>query len=147
MAQRRMGYREVCGGRRRNVSPQKPEQGAPLFPLLESWYQAILGNNVTAGKGLRCAETGAGKVIYSSVSGAFTGEAWIRGQRYYDSMLTSDTTGTAITDNSGGEKAWLKVVVSGPAVTYESGPPPHPFPQNEEWYRCENCGQVHIPGF
>ena len=69
--------------------------------------------------------------IYPNTDGGhFTGTAYIAGQR---------TTGL-------GTKAWVRVFLSTATAEDHDGPPPDPFPPDEEWYETRNIyGDLHIP--
>ena len=71
----------------------------------------------------------------------FTGVVYIEGLR---------VTGL----NAQHEYPWIRIRLSGdPAlfeqqVTEQPGPPPSPFPQNEEWYeKASTSGDIHVPRF
>lgn len=65
----------------------------------------------------------------------FSGRVYLAG-RLFDGM------------NSDGTKPWVKVDVAFGNVSQEEGPPPNPFPTNEEWYEKVNTfGDIHVPRF
>tara|TARA_Y100000310_G_scaffold138668_1_gene137692 strand:- start:1216 stop:1623 length:408 start_codon:yes stop_codon:yes gene_type:complete len=87
--------------------------------------------------------------------GRWPGEVIYIGRRFYDADLQSDTTGTAITDNSTAwpadtHKKFIKVDFSSNVVTYEDGPVPYvsgDMPQDEEWFEVSFLvGPLHVPG-
>lgn len=86
------------------------------------------------------------------------GYCYVRGKLYYDvdqvsgTMATvCDTHGTAIADNSGGDKLWLVLDVATGAATYEVGAPPYASgvqPDSQEWYYVPDTIEVpRIPAF
>jgi hypothetical protein len=63
-------------------------------------------------------------------SSSFTGTAYIAGRK---------TTGL-------GTKAWVRVFLDTATAEDHDGPPPDPFPPNEEWYEvAQTFGNIHVP--
>lgn len=61
---------------------------------------------------------------------AFSGTAYIAGNK---------TTGL-------GTKAWVRCFLDTATAEDNDGPPPNPFPPNEEWYEvAQTPGDIHIP--
>ena len=54
--------------------------------------------------------------------------------RWYELGRTDDTTGSAISDSSSGEKLWLVADLAANSFLWMSGPPPHPLPDHQIWY-------------
>ncbi len=76
------------------------------------------------------------------------GYARVSRLRYYDSDFTSDTTGTAITNNLTGSnpKRYIRVrLLPSVLVSWEDGPIPEEFPPAEEWYDITLDHDIHIP--
>ena len=50
--------------------------------------------------------------------------------------------------NSNAALPWVRVKVSSNTATEEAGPPPDPFPDDEEWYEKANTyGDIHVTRF
>jgi hypothetical protein len=63
-------------------------------------------------------------------TGAFSGTAYIAGNK---------TTGL-------GTKAWVRCFLDTGTAEDNDGPPPNPFPINEEWYEvAQTFGNINIP--
>jgi len=64
----------------------------------------------------------------------FSGTAYVNGHKV--TGLDSDP-----------EKPWVKVSLADNTACEEDGPPPDPFPANEEWYlKNETYGDIHVVG-
>lgn len=64
---------------------------------------------------------------------AFSGTAYIAGNK---------TTGL----NSDSAKPWVRCFLDTATAEENAGPPPNPFPMNEEWYeKAQTAGDIHIP--
>ena len=66
---------------------------------------------------------------------SFSGRAWVCG------VLFTDL-------NTSAAKPWVKVKVSVPSASEESGPAPSPLPADEEWYeKSKTAGDIHVTRF
>jgi hypothetical protein len=79
-------------------------------------------------------ESGTPRVRHESAvaagSTSFTGTAYVAGRK---------TTGL-------GTKAWVRVFLDSATAEDHDGPPPDPFPPNEEWYEvAQTFGNIHVP--
>jgi hypothetical protein len=63
----------------------------------------------------------------------FSGTAYIAGRKI--TGLSSDSA-----------KPWVRCFLDTATAEEHAGPPPDPFPSNEEWYeKAQTAGNIHIP--
>ena len=63
----------------------------------------------------------------------FSGTAYIAGRKI--TGLSSDSS-----------KPWVRCFLDTATAEEHAGPPPDPFPSNEEWYeKAQTAGNIHIP--
>lgn len=74
------------------------------------------------------------------------GDGFLAGYRWYDPDITTDTTGTEITDNSSGAKTWLVFDRLTNLVTYETGPRPNSMGETEWFNVATLVDSPHVSG-
>ena len=63
----------------------------------------------------------------------FSGTAYVAGRKI-----------TGLSSDSG--KPWVRCFLDTATAEEHAGPPPDPFPSNEEWYeKAQTAGNIHIP--
>lgn len=87
------------------------------------------------GRGPRLLDMRVDKATRSRPPPEFSGTVYLNGVKH--TGLNSDYT-----------MDWVKVTVSDGTVVEAAGPPPDPFPADEEWYEKANTyGDIHVTRF
>jgi len=110
------------------VDPSSNREGAAVSARRIGTIEALVRNIVGAGATRVTYEARRIKIYSSGV--AFSGTAYIAGRK---------TTGL-------GTKQWVRCFLDTATAEDNDGPPPDPFPINEEWYEVsQTSGDIHIP--
>jgi hypothetical protein len=114
------------------VDPSSNREGATVSARRIGALEALVRNIVGAGSTRVTYEARRIK-IYGGSGVTFSGTAYIAGNK---------TTGL----DSDSAKPWVRCFLDTATAEENAGPPPNPFPMNEEWYeKAQTAGDIHIP--
>jgi hypothetical protein len=114
---------------------REPARGGDILTAFKRLMESVRRERLVAGDGILVKQTPTGKTVSAIPRGGmvFSGIAYIAGNK---------TTGL----NSDGTKAWVRCFIDTATAEENAGPPPNPFPINEEWYeKAKTAGDIHIP--
>jgi hypothetical protein len=112
--------------------PKAPQRGDDILAAFNRLRDFVRRERLLSVVGGRLSQTDGGKTLSIHAGGgsmAFSGTAYIAGNK---------TTGL-------GTKAWVRCKLDLATAEDNDGPPPDPFPPNEEWYEvAQTPGDIHI---
>jgi hypothetical protein len=111
--------------------PKAPQRGDDILQAFNRLRDFVRKERLLSVVGGLLSQTEGGKTlsIRTSASTPFSGTAYIAGNK---------TTGL-------GEKDWVRCFLDTATAEDHDGPPPNPFPPNEEWYEVsKTSGDIHI---
>ena len=112
--------------------PKAPQRGDDILGAFMRLRDFVRKERLMSVVGGRLSQTDGGKTLSIHAGGGampFSGTAYIAGNK---------TTGL-------GTKDWVRCFLDTATAEDNDGPPPNPFPPNEEWYEVvQTPGDIHI---